>query len=53
MSMPPKLLSDSVEPYADNNNETGISLLPDYNDPISSPGQAMYKKPITDCLIHA
>ena len=53
MTMPPKPLPDSVEPYADNNNETSISPLPDDNDPISSPGQAMYEEPIADCLIHA
>ena len=53
MYMPPKPSPDSVEPYVDNNNETGISPLPDDNDPISSPGQAMYQKHITDCLIHA
>ena len=53
MSMPAKPLPDFIEPYEDDSESGSPSSLPDDNDPISSPGVAMFEKPITDRLIHS
>ena len=52
MSMPSKPLPDNYETYADD-EETGVSPLPDDNDPLSSPGQSVFESPISDRLIQA